>query len=206
MRGEPFLLTLVENPTHFFQWAIIIVVSICLHELGHGLAAIYEGDDTPIRMGHMTWNPVVHMGVQSLVFLLVAGIAWGAMPVNPSKFRSAYGDVIVSAAGPATNLAIALVCAFIVNLALAFGYPNALVPTLNFLAFAAQVNIVLCLFNLLPIPPLDGYHVFSKFFPELRSIEGTPFAFAALFILFFTGLFSGLWDLADWVIRLLINT
>ncbi|MCV3215717.1 hypothetical protein OGM63_19740 [Plectonema radiosum NIES-515] len=59
-----------------------------------------QGDDTPQRTGHLTLNPVVHMGWESIIFLCIAGIAWGQMPVNPSKFRSAkLGNIIVSAAG-----------------------------------------------------------------------------------------------------------
>lgn len=61
--------------------------SIVIHELAHGFAAISQGDRTPISQGHITLNPVVHMGWPSLIFLVIAGIAWGQMPVNPSKFR-----------------------------------------------------------------------------------------------------------------------
>ena len=69
------------------SWVWWVIFSICLHELGHGVAAIWEGDDTPIRTGHMTWNPLVHMGGMSLLIFALVGFAWGLMPVNPGNFR-----------------------------------------------------------------------------------------------------------------------
>ena len=82
------------------SWAFWVIFSITLHELGHGWAAIRQGDDTPRRFGRMTLNPLVHMGVPSLVMFALIGIAWGAMPVEPSRFRwGRRGRVLVSAAG-----------------------------------------------------------------------------------------------------------
>ena len=92
------------------SWIIWVIVSICLHELGHGIAAIWEGDDTPRRTGHMTFNPLVHMGAYSIVAFLLIGFAWGLMPVNPHNFRHRrWGDAIVAAAGPAVNLILAFI-------------------------------------------------------------------------------------------------
>ena len=76
-----------------------IVVSVVLHELAHGVAAIWQGARTPIELGHMTLNPMVHMGGMSLVAAFVIGMAWGAMPVTPHRFRHGrLGDVLVSLA------------------------------------------------------------------------------------------------------------
>ncbi|MEL7084464.1 MAG: site-2 protease family protein [Cyanobacteria bacterium J06597_1] len=205
MRGDPFIFTLLDDPTRFLQYIVIIVVSICLHELGHGFAAIYLGDDTPIRSGHMTWNPIVHMGVPSLIFLIMTGMAWGSMPVTPSRFRSSYGNAIVSAAGPFTNFALAISCAFVVNLLLLLSRTAIVVGLANFFWLAAYINIILGLFNLIPVPPLDGFQVFKRFIPELGSIEGTPYGFVALYILFFTGAASGLSLVAAAVVRFLVN-
>ncbi len=93
-----FILTLRDDPLFFFATALTVVVSICLHELAHGWAAIRQGDDTPIQLGHMTFNPMVHMGSVSLLLFVFTGIAFGAMPVNPLRFRSRYGQAIVSGA------------------------------------------------------------------------------------------------------------
>jgi len=92
------------------SWAFWVIFSITLHELGHGWAAIRVGDDTPIRTGHMSMNPLVHMGPTSLIVFAVVGIAWGAMPVNPLRFRGKHADALVAAAGPAINVGLFLVC------------------------------------------------------------------------------------------------
>ena len=76
-----------QNPMLLCSWVFWVILSICLHELGHGYAAIKCGDDTPRLSGHMTLNPIVHMGVPSLVMFAIVGIAWGMMPVDPSRFR-----------------------------------------------------------------------------------------------------------------------
>ena len=78
-----FINTLVTAPIFYARVVMILIISISLHELGHGFAAMSQRDDTPRTSGHITMNPVVHMGVHSIFFLALAGIAWGQMPVNP---------------------------------------------------------------------------------------------------------------------------
>ena len=74
--------------TLLVSWIFWVIASITLHELAHGWAAIFQGDDTPLVTGHMTANPVVHMGIPSIFIFLLLGIAWGAMPINPYKLRN----------------------------------------------------------------------------------------------------------------------
>ena len=99
----------VNGPVMVVSWLVWVVVSITLHELAHGWTAIKLGDDTPIRSGHMTWNPMVHMGVYSFAALLLIGIAWGMMPVDTSRLRGKYADTLVSVAGPLMNLGLGLI-------------------------------------------------------------------------------------------------
>lgn len=196
-----FINTLISDPIHFFRIVAIIIFSITLHELAHGWAAMSQGDDTPQRAGHLTLNPVVHMGWESIIFLCIAGIAWGQMPVNPSKFRSAkLGNIIVSAAGPLSNLALGIL--FIVLLKI-YSNPHMLgLLSVEFLYLAARINFILFLFNLLPIPPLDGFHVFSEIFPRLKQLENTQFGIFALMLLFLIPSFgTGLGLIADLVIQ-----
>ncbi|MBT5381502.1 MAG: site-2 protease family protein, partial [Phycisphaerae bacterium] len=90
------------------SWIFWVLLSITLHELAHGWAAIWEGDKTPIETGHMSANPVVHMGRFSLIVFALIGFAWGLMPVRPWRFRHGrLGEAIVAIAGPAMNLALA---------------------------------------------------------------------------------------------------
>jgi Zn-dependent protease len=190
---------LATNPVLFFRIIVIIIASVCLHELAHGLAAISQGDDTPRKTGHMTLNPVVHMGWYSIIFLCLGGICWGAMPVNPSKFRSPkWGNILVSAAGPLLNLVLGLL--FIALIKLSSSHPQAGFLSFEFLYLGARINLMLFLFNLLPIPPLDGFHVFSEFFPSLKPLENSSYGLVALMIIFSTGLTSSLGIIADLVL------
>ncbi|MDY6936528.1 MAG: site-2 protease family protein [Cyanobacteriota bacterium] len=184
-----FLRTLAQNPIFFVQVIAIVVISICLHELAHGIAALSQGDDTPERTGHITLNPVVHMGVPSLIFLCVAGISWGAMPVNPSKFRHPkWSNIIVSAAGPLLNITLTVLLVIAIQIVAALGWTN--VVSTDFLFLGASINVRLFLFNLLPIPPLDGFHVFSELFPFLKPLKNSQYSFLILMLVFMSPAFG----------------
>lgn len=175
------------------SWVFWVLLSITLHELGHGWAAIRQGDDTPVRLNRMTANPVVHMGVPSLVIFALCGIAWGAMPVNPHRFRNRrWGEVLVSAAGPAVNLLLAAACVVLLTAWIRLGpegtalYRNAA----TFLYTGVFLNLVLAPFNLLPVPPLDGATILGGIFPRIRELYSHPqaaifglFAFLAVFFM-----------------------
>ena len=194
-----FINDLFTNPVFFFRYIVIIILSICIHELAHGVAALSQGDDTPNKSGHMTMNPVVHMGWESMLFLVMTGMCWGKMPVNPAKFRSPkFGSILVAAAGPLSNLALAVL--FIVLIKLSFLPFLSGFLSFQFLLMAAQINLILCMLNLIPIPPLDGFHVLSEIFPALKPMENSPFALLALMIVFLGGLTSVLGSIAVFLI------
>ncbi len=186
-----FFETLFKDPTYFFRLVAILIISIVIHELAHGIAALSQGDDTPRQEGHMTLNPVVHMGYESLIFLCVAGIAWGSMPVSPHKFRHPrWSDILVSAAGPLSNLVLGTLCITAIIATRRSALP---MVSQDFLFMAARINMLLFLFNLLPIPPLDGFSVCEKLFPALKldRFRNSPFALffmMALFVLPITGM------------------
>ncbi|RUR86870.1 site-2 protease family protein [Chlorogloeopsis fritschii PCC 9212] len=198
-----FINTLLTHPTHFFRVVLIVIISVTLHELAHGFTAVTQGDDTPKKSGHLTLNPVVHMGWESIIFLCLVGIAWGKMPVNPSKFRSAkLSNILVSAAGPISNLALAILCLLLLKF-IVYNYPN--IFSFNFFYLAARINLLLCLFNLLPIPPLDGFHVFSEIFPSLKPLEKSQYGYFALMMLFLIPQFGdGLGAIADFVMSVVL--
>ena len=198
-----FIQTLFTDPVLFLRVVVILIMSVCLHELAHGWAAISQGDDTPSQTGHMTLNPVVHMGWPSLVFLCLVGIVWGQMPVNPEKFRMPkWSSIIVSAAGPLMNLAIALLAIAIIRLVT---NTQGQLFSLEFFWIAAQFNLVLCLFNLLPIPPLDGFTVCSELFPPLQSMRNSPYGLMAFMLLFMSGAFGVLFTISNQVITVLVR-
>lgn len=166
-----------SNPALLASQIFWVIFSICLHELGHGRAAIALGDRTPIETGHMTWNPMVHMGKVSLIVFLVSGIAWGLMPVNPSRLRGRFAEAKVAAAGPAVNLGLAVVCT--VALAVWKKYAGSLPPGLyeNFQTFFVAggfLNLLLMALNLLPAPPLDGSRILADFSPWYRRLIDHP--------------------------------
>ena len=193
---------LVTNPLSYFRVIVILIASICLHELAHGVAALSQGDNTPRRSGHMTLNPVTHMGVESIFFLCMCGIAWGAMPVNPNNFRSRqWGDFIVSAAGPCLNLILAIISIVAIKISQQSSFLS-----YDFFFLAALVNLNLFLFNCLPIPPLDGFYMFSKFFPKLKRLELGNFGALAMVIIMFSGIGSLLSVISGSIIRFGLNS
>ncbi|MDZ8187932.1 MAG: site-2 protease family protein [Nostoc sp. ChiSLP02] len=200
-----FIETLFTDPISFLRIIVIVIFSITLHELAHGWAAMSQGDNTPQKTGHLTLNPVVHMGKESIIFLCLMGIAWGQMPVNPSKFRSRkLGNILVSAAGPFSNLALGIL--FTLALKILATLTLAGVFSVEFLYLAARINLTLFMFNLLPIPPLDGFHVFSEIFPKLKPLETTQFGIFAMMLLFIIPEFGiGLSSISDLVIRSVIG-
>lgn len=197
-----FIDYLRTNPVFFFQIVAILITSVTLHELAHGWAALSQGDDTPHISGHMTPNPIVHLGWPSIVFLCLAGIVWGQMPVNPSKFRHPkWSSIIVSAAGPLMNLGLALGAILLMQL-MSSGLIIDIIST-DFLYMAALYNLVLCFFNFLPIPPLDGFTVCSELFPSLKPLRNSSFGMVAFMILFMSGVSSYLFVAARFIVRAL---
>ena len=173
-----FIQYLSSDPRYFFGMIITVVLSVCLHELAHGFVAIWLGDDTPIEQEHMTLNPLVHMGPASLVCLLLAGLAWGAMPVDDRRLRWRYGPALVAVAGPVMNALLATVSL------LALGYWQRYDPTPTkqlsqyaqngrfLLSIFGTANILLALFNLIPFPPLDGSRILGNFSATAERVIG----------------------------------
>jgi Zn-dependent protease len=189
------------GPVYVVSWLVWVVFSIVLHELGHGWAAIKLGDQTPRWTGHMTWNPLIHMGGFSLVALAIFGIAWGAMPVDESRLRGRHGSALVSAAGPAVNLVLAIVALVLLTLWVPIA-SGTLIPGVliegplrgnlsMFFAVGAMLNIVLLLFNLLPAMPLDGGRIAAEYIRPYRefvqSEQGTWISLGVMILFFYFG-------------------
>ncbi|EKQ70836.1 Zn-dependent protease [Leptolyngbyaceae cyanobacterium JSC-12] len=197
-----FFTELFTNPVFFFRYVAIVIISITVHELAHGWVAVAQGDDTPQKTGHLTPNPLVHIGVGSIIFLCVAGIAAGQMPVNPAKFRSPrLSSILVSAAGPCSNLALGLLCIVILNLITKTS--SAHVWSVDLFLLATQINLVLFLFNLLPAPPLDGFRISCEFFPEFKLLDDAIGVFLLMILLLMPATVPGLVRLADMAIAVM---
>jgi Zn-dependent protease len=161
-----FIDYLRTDPAYFFAVCISVVFSICIHELAHGIAAIRLGDRTPIETGHMTLNPMVHMGGMSLILLLTAGIAWGRMPINPSRLRGRHARAIVALAGPASNIVMGILALGALGLMIRASHEAPVPGTMDLASILwifGAMNFALAIFNLIPIPPLDGSNVLADF-------------------------------------------
>lgn len=171
------VLNLENGQVRLFSWVFWVIGSIVLHELAHGWAAIWEGDDTPIVTGHVkTWNPMVHMGGMSLLLFAVVGFAFGAMPVNPYAFRHRrWGHAIVAFAGPAMNLGLLLVAAGLFIVAARFGAESQFLDnSLIFLSTGVYLNSALFLLNMIPVFPLDGSKILGGFIPAYDRFIHRP--------------------------------
>lgn len=179
MAFEFFLLKAFDPDQRFvfFAWVLVVVVSITLHELAHGWAALRRGDDTPVRAGHMTLNPLVHMGPFSIAALLIAGLAWGQMPIDPTRMRGRYAEADVAAAGPGVNVMLAVVGAIGVGLMERFGWVGDAGWSYNLwqlLHVMAVANAFLAVFNLMPAPPLDGSRILACVNDRYARFIGDP--------------------------------
>ena len=165
-----FISNLFEAPAFYFFWIISVAFSICVHEFSHAAAASAFGDDTARANGFMTLNPLRVMGITSMICLALFGIAWGAVPINPWAYRKKYQPALVAAAGPFANLALAVVFGIIFRLLALVSLPAGS-AILLFTGVACRANCLLFVFNMLPIPMLDGWSVLRPFVPAMNNLS-----------------------------------
>ena len=192
-----FVSSLAEDPFYFLSWVGIVTFSICFHEYAHAGMALKRGDDTAARAGHLSLNPMVQMGPMSIVMLLLIGIAWGAVPVNPGRLRTRADAAIVSFAGPAANLLLSLVFGGVVGALSLVGDPSASL-IIRFCAYGCIANGVLFVFNMLPVPMFDGWPIFSLFIPAMREVDpqkAQNISLIALVVVFITPIGGMIWGL-----------
>lgn len=172
-----------ENPAAFFAYlgaiAIAMVTGIAFHEFSHAWAANELGDDTAAKQGRLTLNPLAHLDPMGTILLFIVGIGWGKpTPVNPYRLRVGVkrGNMLVAVAGPISNF----VFAFIASIPLIFGWVEPISFDYielasgtqilgTFLLLIAFLNVILGVFNLIPIHPLDGFKVLLGILPDELS-------------------------------------
>jgi Zn-dependent protease len=175
--------------------AVVLLFSVIIHEVAHGYVALLNGDPTARLSGRITLNPIPHIDpigtilLPAILFLTGSRLLFGwarPVPVNPSYFRDhRMGEITTSFAGPASNLLLALLFSFLLRLGM--GGPGLLLLAY----YGCTINIFLALFNLIPIPPLDGSHLVSAFLPYnmlqyYRYLE--PVGFIIILLLFYSGI------------------
>lgn len=148
----------------FIYSIVILIIAIDVHEFSHAWVANRLGDPTARYLGRMSLNPIVHLDPYGALFMLIAtfsgfGLGWGKpVPVNPLNLRGNMrrSMALVSVAGAVSNIALAIIAAILFRLSYLFGLPD---QFLSFLGSATYINIILAVFNLIPMPPLDGSKV-----------------------------------------------
>ncbi len=165
------------DATQFAVSALVIILSITLHEFGHAIAADKLGDDTPRRQGRISLSPAAHLDPIGLVMILLTsftgfGLGWGKpVQVDFRNFRNVRrDDVIVTIAGPAMNLLLALVFGIFLRIMISTGWVDRMSPLLWQISFLFVLrNLGLMFFNLLPIFPLDGSHIMRRLLPPTQG-------------------------------------
>ncbi|HEV8373191.1 MAG TPA: site-2 protease family protein [Actinomycetota bacterium] len=169
--GSPLFL-LRDDPRVFVAFVIAVVLGITFHEFSHAAVATLQGDQTARSQGRLTLNPIAHLDPLGSIALILAGIGWGRpVPFNPMRLRSRrVGAALVGLAGPAANFVLALAAAIGVRVLFSTGTGAFEVNfSLILLDMLVTLNVVLGVFNLLPIPPLDGSRLLSIFLPPSRQ-------------------------------------
>ena len=169
--GSPLLL-LRDEPQVFVAFVIAVILGITFHEFSHAAVATMQGDPTARSQGRLTLNPIAHLDPLGSIALVLAGFGWGRpVPFSPTQLRSRrFGAAMVGLAGPAANFLLALVAV----IALRVVYPSAVTAfdvdfSVILLDMLVTLNVVLGVFNLLPIPPLDGSRLLSLALPPSRQ-------------------------------------
>jgi Zn-dependent protease len=180
----------------------VVLFALTIHEMMHAWAAYRCGDDTAARMGRLTLNPLVHLDPIGTLCLMFAPIGWAKpVPVNPANFpyeTRRRDQVLVSGAGIAANLGLGIALALVIRGMLALGVrleegPGPIIRQM--LAMGMFINFALAVFNLLPIPPLDGSHILENVLPpnaaaQFRKLR--PYGMALLLGFVFLNMWTGL--------------
>jgi Zn-dependent protease len=159
---------LFEQPMIFVAWLVAIVFALTIHEFAHALAATMQGDPTAKLMGRLTFNPLAHIDVVGFLSLLLVGFGWGKpVPVNPIYFKNKkWGDTLVAFAGPLANFIAIIVFGIILRIVISTAVLDPTNLLISFLFFVIMINTVLGVFNLIPLPPLDGSHILFNILPS----------------------------------------
>ncbi len=172
-----------RDPIGFVAWIIALVLGITVHEFMHAYAAHRLGDDTARLLGRLSLNPMAHLDPFGSLLLVLAGFGYGKpVPFNESRLRSPLGVTLLAIAGPIANLALAALCA----IPLRFGAASLIGGAYEEILLAiVQLNCVLAIFNLIPIPPLDGSNVVYGLLPPRQQYSWRTYQQYGPFLLLF---------------------
>jgi len=198
---------------------IVLLTAFSVHEFAHAWTANYFGDDTPGRYGRLTLNPLAHLDVMGSLMLIFVGFGWAKpVPVNPNNLRDPKRDMMwVSLAGPASNFLLAIISAILLRGITTFNpsFKSLIYPALSYqfpslagfdsfailgviffwmICLGMVLNVILAVFNLIPLPPLDGGKILQGILPRDISVtfgKIEPYGFLIIIALAFTGVLWG---------------
>lgn len=149
-----------------------LIFSLTFHEYGHGIMAKYFGDRTAEFQGRLTLNPIPHIDPMGLLMVIMIGFGFARpVPTDPRNYTSRWGIFFVAAAGPMMNLLLAFIAVNLYGLGLILGWPMFEGQAANiFFVYLANINMLLMIFNLIPVGPLDGHYILPYFLPKRLSI------------------------------------
>lgn len=208
-------LILQQEYLAFILIAFALIFSLTFHEFGHGKMASLIGDDTAERAGRLTLNPIPHIDPFGLLMVLLIGIGYAKpVPADPRKFNTRWGVLLVAAAGPAMNLLLAIVVINVYAIGLKLDIALFQTAIANFFfTYLALINMLLMLFNLLPVGPLDGSYILPYALPRdvarryqmLNARYGTYFLLG-LIVLNFLGVpvFESLWKIGQFMLGIIL--
>ncbi len=202
---------LSTNPLGFLFWLAGLALAITIHEFAHAWAAERLGDPTPRLMGRLTLNPLAHLDPLGTIMLLIARFGWGKpVQFDPFNLRHPRRDsAIISLAGPASNLIVAILCSILLRLLFTSHVSLITIILRAFLQPVIVLNVVLAIFNLIPIHPLDGFKIVGGILPEeyarqWQELEGYGMIFLIFLILPLGGGASPISQLISPIINVLL--
>ena len=168
----------LDPPSNIIAFFVTAVLAFAYHEFAHAIVADRLGDPTPRSFGRITLNPIPHLDIFGIIMLMLAGFGWATTPVNPNRLRGnpRTSMAIVAIAGPAANLIMATLYALPIRLGVVEpAPPGEILPSLfQLLVMGVQINLLLFAFNLLPIPPLDGFTILLGLLPAELAYQLEP--------------------------------
>ncbi len=186
----------IDFLVHFLSMAFVIFCAAPLHEFAHALIAVKLGDNTPRNMGRLTINPAVHIDKRGALMIFLFGFGYARpVEVRMRNFKNPKRDMaLVALAGPVSNLIQAFIAMLLFNLFKHLAYNvDSVIYVAMFFYFAAMINANLAVFNLIPIPPLDGSRLATALLPAkyyYKIMQYERYISIALIVLLFTGILS----------------
>ena len=187
--GAMIINTILDSLKNLIYYLPILIISITVHEFSHAFVAKKLGDNTAYLAGRVSLNPLRHLDPVGSICMLLFGFGWGkAVPISVLNFKNPQKDsALVAVAGPLSNLIMACIWAIIFGIVSLFVEYTSYIYIILF--YGVYLNCVLCVFNLLPITPLDGSRVLSLILPKrtyFKMIKYEKYFFIVLVILMFT--------------------